>query len=198
METAPNRLHIMMASNEGHVVPARGMERRFLVLDLDDKQAQDTVFFGAMHDQLKAGGYSGMLYDLLEQDIKSFDVRKAPRTQGLFEQMVHSFSPFEEWWYGKLNSGILLPTKKDWHRVVIKQLYDDYLEHVGARHPYNESRFALELQKWMPGKDQPRRFRGGSGEHRPWMYEFPELEKCKTEWERQHGISMPWGKETGE
>lgn len=196
LEMAPNRLHVMMASNEGHVVPARGLERRFLLLDLDDAQAQDTVFFGAMDEQLRHGGYEAMLYDLLNMDLSGFDVRSAPRTQGLVEQMLHSLTPFEEWWYGKLKAEQLLPTKKAWGRVVIKQLYDDYVEHIRDKRPLPESRFALELEKWVPGK--LRRSRPGSGSgHRPWMYEFPPLDECKAEWERQHGVSMGWG-ETGE
>lgn len=193
VENVPNRLHIIIASNESWVVPARGLERRFLTLDLDDAHAQDTKFFGALHDQLATGGYEAMLFDLLNEPLGDFDVRTAPRTEALVEQMIHSFTPFEEWWFGKLKEGHLLPDKP-WGRCLCKRLFEDYHEGAGEKHPLTDSRFGLELRRWVPGG--PKKLRPATTHGaRPWMYEFPSLEACRLEFARQHGIKIDWGEE---
>lgn len=197
VENVPNRLHIIIASNESWVVPARGLERRFLTLDLDDADAQNTKFFGPLNDQLNAGGYEAMLHDLLNEPLADFDVRTAPRTSALVEQMIHSFTPFEEWWFGKLKEGRLLVDKAEWGRCMCKRLFEDYHEATGEKHPLTDSRFGLELRRWVPGGVQKVRPNVATGP-RPWMYEFPALDACRLEFERQHGITIDWGEEEGE
>jgi hypothetical protein len=184
VENVPNRLHVIMASNEDWVVPARGMERRFLVLDLDDKRAQDTKFFGALYKQLANGGLAAMLHDLLNVEVAEVDVRKAPRTAGLAEQLAHSLDPFEEWWLRKLQSGRLSPNAKTWHRISIQRLYEDYREEVGDKWAVSRTRFGLKLRAVVRELSIERPREGGS---RVRMYYLPSLEECRAEWDRTHG-----------
>jgi len=81
--TAPNRLHIMMASNNEWVVPAGPLKRRCFVLRVGDQRAQDQAYFAAIDKQmLEEGGLAAMMYDLERKDLTSFNVRRMPRTAG--------------------------------------------------------------------------------------------------------------------
>ena len=58
----PNYLHLMMASNEEWVVPASLDARRFFVLEVLDTVVGDHAYFGAIWQQMEAGGYAAMLH----------------------------------------------------------------------------------------------------------------------------------------
>jgi Family of unknown function (DUF5906) len=86
VEIAANCTRLIMASNNEWVVPAGGDERRFFVLDVGDKYAQDTKYFGEMMQQIESGGREALLHMLLNRDIANFDVRSAPKTAALKNQ----------------------------------------------------------------------------------------------------------------
>lgn len=89
-EFVPNTLHLILASNEGWVVPASGDERRFCVLDLTDDHIKDTAFFDRLRKELEGGGYSSLLHHLQNLDLQNFDVRNVPETPGLEAQKIAS------------------------------------------------------------------------------------------------------------
>jgi|GEM_PF-1102801 len=121
VQEQPNYLHIMMASNEKYVVPATPDERRFLVLDVSDKQMQNEDYFERIAEDLNAGGYENLLWFLQNRDISNFKVRKVPQTDGLLDQQLRGLNPVQKTVYeilkkrevpfGKLVGGDLwLPT----------------------------------------------------------------------------------------
>ena len=55
VETAPNFVHLIMASNDAHVIPASGDERRFFVLDVGIAYQQKAPYFKAIADDLEKG-----------------------------------------------------------------------------------------------------------------------------------------------
>ncbi len=74
-----------MTSNEEWVVPAGKDERRFTVLDVDPRCAQNHQYFKEMDEELAAGakgdtGYSHLLADLLAFDLESVNLRQVLRT----------------------------------------------------------------------------------------------------------------------
>lgn len=101
----PNYLHIAIASNNDWVVPAGEHERRYCVLQVSDKHAQDIQYFAALRTEMENGGLAAMLYDLLNMDLSKFNVRTVPFTAGLKEQMLHSLPVEKRWWYEELLSG---------------------------------------------------------------------------------------------
>lgn len=130
-ETAPNFVHLIMASNDRHVVPAGADERRFLVLDVGSEQQQKSGYFKEMAEQLAAGGREALLHILLTLDLEDFQVRDVPSTSALDEQKILSLQPEEEWWYRKLMDGQVLDEDQDWRREVKKRdLVDDYAGHM--------------------------------------------------------------------
>jgi hypothetical protein len=94
VETAPNFVHLIMASNDDHVVRATGDERRFFVLDVGEGQQQQSAYFGRIAADLEAGGYETLLHFLLTYDLADFEVRAVPQTAALKEQKLQTAEPW--------------------------------------------------------------------------------------------------------
>jgi hypothetical protein len=108
-----NCLHLIVASNDDWVVPAGSDERRFFVLDVSSIRKKDYSYFEAIYEELKYGGYAGMLNDLLNLDISDFNVRSVPETAGLSDQKIRSLRGIEAWWYEILANGDLAGVVSD-------------------------------------------------------------------------------------
>lgn len=131
VENAPNYIHLIMASNDIHVIPAGGDERRFFVLDVGTRHQQDSDYFNAISEQLDNGGREALLHQLRAHDISDFNVRRVPQTEALKEQKLLSLSVEEEWWYLKLSEARTLRTGDSWLlEVSTDELADDYIEYT--------------------------------------------------------------------
>lgn len=90
----PNRLHIMMASNEDWVIPASADERRFAMFDVSPARRQDHAYFDALTAQIEGGGLAAMLHDLLAMDLGHWHPRlDIPKTEAMRVQVQHSEDP---------------------------------------------------------------------------------------------------------
>jgi hypothetical protein len=170
----PNFLHVMMASNEEWVVPASQDARRFFVLEVSEARKQDLDYFGAIMDQLKAGGYEGMLHDLLERDITDFRVRTVPITTGLQGQRKLSLPTTEAWWQDCLERGYVLKSKlgleehfAQWIEIASMELlfasYLDFAEKRRERHPLSREYLGRFMKRMGCLATRPRK--GLGGEH---------------------------------
>jgi Mesyanzhinovviridae DNA primase len=202
VEMAPNYLHIMMASNERHVIPAGEDERRYLILDVAKHNHQDSAFFGGLLKEMESGGYAALLHILLTRDISNFNVRNVPKTEALNEQKLLSMSPEEDWWYNKLQNGRILETHSKWEPCAIKKLVvDDFINTAKA---WNVTRRGSETQlgKFMshviPGLTTKQLMAAmevhiGNGQfvqetpRRYYHYVFPTLAECRVAWEDKFG-----------
>jgi hypothetical protein len=202
VEMAPNYLHIMMASNERHVIPAGEDERRYLILDVAKNNHQDSAFFGALLKQMEQGGYEALLHLLLTRDISGFNVRAVPKTEALQEQKLLSLSPEEEWWYQKLVNGRILETHTKWETAVIKKLVVDDFINLGKawniQRRGNETQLGRLMSHMIPGLTTKQMMASmeihvGNGQFvqepakRYYHYCFPSLEACRAAWEEKYG-----------
>lgn len=131
MEASPNYIHLIMAANEDHVIPAGSNERRFFMLDVADSRMQDEGYFAGIAVGLEEGGYCSLLHYLMNLDLKGWSVRKVPRTIALIDQQMRTLDQEEEWWFSKLFDGYLLKPESGWEVQVPKDdLLDDYLNHA--------------------------------------------------------------------
>lgn len=96
-EMWPNRLHLLMASNDEWVIPASGDERRFCVVDVSSARRGDWRYFKELADQMERGGLEAMLYDLQRCDLSTFEVRSIPSTDALQDQKWSSLRGPERW-----------------------------------------------------------------------------------------------------
>jgi len=201
VESAPNFVHLMMASNDPHVIRATGDERRYMVLDMGNGNKQNSDFFGKMLDQLENGGYQALLYMLQTVDLKDFNVRKVPQTSALQEQKLLSMSYDEEWWYRKMQGGKILETDEKWERYISTALlvkdYIHYMDTWKQSRRGNETslgkflnRIAPHLRKvsrriWTESQDWDGRVK--KEQQRANHYDLGSLDDCRQAWEAQHG-----------
>jgi hypothetical protein len=200
-EAAPNYVHLIMASNDRHVIPAGGDERRFLVLDVGHEQQQRADYFGKIMAQMSNGGREALLHHLRTLDLDGFQVRDVPKTEALRDQKLLSLDTEEEWWYQKLLEGRTLRNGDSWETEVRKDaLVDDFI-HYTQRFNVTRRGSATALGKFLsrvcPGLNQTQRMAiweevVGDGysrrvEKRTYFWELPTLEKARERWELLYG-----------
>jgi hypothetical protein len=207
VENSSNCIHLIMASNEEHVVPAGELERRFFVLDVGTEHQQDTAYFKAIADQMDSGGREALLYHLQHYDLSDFNVRNVPGTRALHQQQMLSLAPEAEWWLQKLLVGQLLWGVAGWPAdVPSEHLVDDFVEHTkkfgNASNRGNQTKLGMFFSKHWPGRSgtvmrvrtvESRHSDGYVTEVRKPVpcYTISPLDECRQVWEKIHG-KMDW------
>jgi hypothetical protein len=205
-EAAPNYVHLIMASNEEWVVPVGFDERRFCVLDVSSTHMQDSTYFSAIEQQMKSGGYGGLLHMLLSMDLSGFNVRRMPKTSALQEQKVFSFTPEQEWWFGKLQMGQVFAGEPWPEHVLASRLAFDYTSYGrtwNTNHRGNATRLGRFLRSACPHGWKLRVQLTGKhsvvtegGEiktvERPHAYVLPDLATCRAHWDSAFGGPYSW------
>lgn len=160
IETVPNFVHLIMASNDPHVIPAGGDERRFLVADVGKGRQRDTAYFKALFDQMDSGGREALLFYLMTYDLDGYQVRDVPETEALREQKLLSLNVEEEWWFQKLEEGTVLRHEDKWEATVIKEkLVDDYVHYTkrfNISHRGNQTALGKFLKRLYPDMEAGR------------------------------------------
>jgi hypothetical protein len=200
VESMPNMLHVIMASNNNWVVPAGIDERRYLVLAVDDAVQQDTEYFTLLNQELDNGGLEALLQDLLSRDIRTFKHRVVPVTSALIDQKLLSLEPHDAWWFEKLQRGHLTGFAAGWDLVNKQVLQDDYIECVkklGVNRRASATSLGMQLRRLLPpGFPQSLNATtemGGVPLTAP-HYRFPPLDVCRKFFERLSGLeAYQWG-----
>ena len=209
-----NHLHVLLCGNASWLVPSGVDERRFFVLDVSDSKQQDHGYFKKINQQMRHGGRSAMLHDLLNFDLGSWHPREAPKTRALLEQKRHSFNPREAWWYECLWEGRMAGAEeasgwpKDHLRVAKEHAYQSYLSHAKSastsNHRGTQTQIGMFLSKVM-GSSYPRPCtveitRTKEAGPNNYMsvpaivsgYELPPLSECRRRWERMMDQEEDW------
>lgn len=162
--TLGNFINVIIASNEEWVVPATGDERRYCVLQPSESFKQNTEYFSRIIKERKNGGAEAMMYDLLHYDYSDVDLRIAPLTDGLSEQVQASLPDVHEFWHTVIDRGYLLsnsetgrpvktelvedivPINELWPIAAFKfEIYREYTDWCRSR---NERYVKSEVQFW--------------------------------------------------
>jgi len=188
-----NHMSFFIASNNNWVIPAGFDERRFFVLDVAPTRKQDTKYFGAIVAQMDQGGREAMLYDLLERKI-TVDLRLAPRTAALLDQVVYGMTTVEKFWFERLRN---INEKGHWLTNFIRTdfLYGEYLNFAEAckeKYPITDSVFGKELRRLCPSI---RRIHKTAGQDQLWFYRLDNLDICRTLFEKAVGFRLDWDSE---
>jgi len=217
----PNFLHLMMASNEDWVVPASLDARRFFVLETSNARKDDHDYFAGIWQEMEAGGYEAMLYDLLHTDLTTFNVRRVPVTEGLQQQKKLSLDAPKAWWLDVLHRGYVFRSRLglesffgQWHEEVTTELlFSSYVEHAERRrerHPLTRETFGRFMVSL--GAAQKRLQDAATGEHitdtqtpfgtsrkaelirarRPPGYRLGTLSTARAAFSAATGLSVDW------
>jgi hypothetical protein len=210
-EPSRNFIHLIMASNDDWVVPARGDDRRMLVLEVEEHNKRDTDFFGAMADQLENGGYEALLHFLRTYDLTDFVLQEIPQTQALIDQKVQTFDTIESWWYEKLEQGRMFDEDDGWpEEVFSSHLCYDYINYSklwGGSGKLNKTKMGRFFNKVFPSDWESRGQKRGKhhvigidgiarDQNRPYVYRIPPLDKCRKRWDFLYGGPFNWSKDS--
>jgi hypothetical protein len=191
---ARNMLHVLMASNNDKVISASGDERRYFMLQVSNKHAQDASYFEPAYKQMANGGLEAWLFDLLEYDLTDFDVRKVPHTGAMHEQKLHGLDTLESWWYQILYNGIM-PRCETWGEIPKCLFYEDYISSKGiSRDRSTETSFWTRMRKLVPDFKENKRSRklmekwplkGFCENSQVACFIPPDLDACRNHFEKQ-------------
>ena len=96
-----NCTHLIFSSNEDFPVAIESSDRRFVVLDLDNKYKNDSDYFKPLVKEINLGGQESFIDYLLKFDLSGFDTRMLPATSDDTLKMDikrRTLPPVESWW----------------------------------------------------------------------------------------------------
>lgn len=196
-----NYVRLIMTSNEDWVVPAGKDERRFCVLDIDPRCAQNHDYFREMDEELENGGYEALLGDLLAFDLESVPLRKIPMTEALLEQKLRSLNHVESWWYGLLMAGSTKRNACDWQRMVASvTLFEDYLtvsDKIGVKRKSEETVFGTAMKKLVSYTRAQRTVevfdaKGTARLQKTWVWLLPNLNEAREQFDKLMHQPTEW------
>ncbi len=149
---APNCLHIIMASNSDWVIPAGLKERRYLMLDVDNKNIQDIEYFRKLNKQMDNGGREALLEYLKAYQLDDgVNLRKPPETEALMEQKEYGFDSITSFWKEKLDSG---KWYSGWMQAAyFFDMYTDYCNKMKIKFIESQTTFGRKTMRLFPDRD---------------------------------------------
>ena len=205
---APNRLKVIISSNNTYVVDASDDERRYAVCKvskkfvvpqgagMDDERVQ---FWRKLRAEIANGGAEAFLHDLLEMDLGDWHPRyDVPQTMALNEQRAAGLKGFDQIWFDALASGELpsLSGLRDiggGQFVLPTTQLEEYCRKVSRRTDISKNRIGNLLGEGQPDKDGVIHTPGmgfekwkGTG---PKGWVIPTLSEARAAWDR---CRWPW------
>jgi hypothetical protein len=196
-----NFIRLFVSSNADWVVPAGFDERRFAIFDVGEAHMQDHDYFAAIDAEMKNGGSEALLHYLMNLDISNINLRKIPRTEALYEQIIESATSEQAWWLDTLQRGVLPRGISEANTCPTRILFARYIHHAnaqGSRHKAIEVKIGLFLNKYV-GSDLKKsektyhvygRRREDDYDEVGRIYEF--LKECRNRFAEKMGYTIKW------
>jgi hypothetical protein len=190
-----NYSRFIIAGNEHWIVPAGIDERRFCVLEVSDRKAQDHKYFAPIFEQMEKGGDEALLRFLLDYNLSDINLRKVPATQALLDQITSSFNSVQAFWFEILQEGSLYiddnsqesqPWDNDSIFIQNNSLYQKYLDYCTKQNTFTTKQSAFIKTLFSSKGLCPRanKFRPNKSGNRQRGYLIPRLEDCRKHFER--------------
>lgn len=179
--SVPNRVHLMMATNNDWAAPVSLDDRRFCVIDVPDARVGDDRYFANLNFEIDNGGMQVFLHEMLNRKVKGEPrtPATAKQSEAMMAQKFHGMLPIPKWWYERLESGAITRKLGSWQSEITKQeLYDDYLAQMDE----------LNISRRASSSDLARTLREFTGlatsrkttpHGRIYMWTVPDLQKCR-------------------
>lgn len=211
-----NCAHVVMASNGDWVAPIGLDDRRFVVLDVDERRKGDTLYFSELAQHIQGGGEAAFIHYLLARDITGFNPRVLPdqgiRQHTKFEAKIRTADSVTQWWMSCLIDGAVAGHREEedpfsgritrkavdiargWDErellIPVGDLYAAYQEWAtGARRHVEHPISVGRKLKALSGIS---RTRPGSGTERPRFYRLPPLGGCRRAFEAAIRQPVEW------
>jgi hypothetical protein len=193
--TEENMQHVLLASNEEWPVGIDRDDRRFCVLQVSGKYANNQSYFGPLLEELERGGRAAMLAELLARPVTR-NLKQPPATDARTRLKRASFQADVAWWFDKLEEGVALPGQNGWQQEVGKdELYEDYVERLsktGQHRKKMPSELGAFMRKMVPAIGEKRT---RPDYKRKWV--LPTLAECRENFEAYMKETYAWPDEQG-
>jgi hypothetical protein len=193
------------ASNSDHFAHLSKDDRRFLFLRVSSQKIANFPYFTRLHQQIESDTVVGaMIYDLLQLDIKNFNVRLRPKTKEHLSQKLQSLTGFDRFWYEVLLSGSLCGREsslenKQWstpRSVSTQDLTDNckqYDKTVERYRTIQSQQVAASLEKLCPSAKK-NRIKSWKTQARG--YDLPHIDIARNEFNAAVGGGIDWDWDT--
>lgn len=189
-----NHMRLIMASNNTWIVPAGLEERRFCVIDVADTHRGDHGYFTSLVAELDKGGREAFLWEMQRRKIDS-NLREIPRTNALFDQIIHSLGTVGQWWFERLDDGFIGDESGGWPQWRVTQhMYQHYrtfCDDVKERHPRPNHIFVKRLKIYCPEIGHSRRLVDPAGGQKQGLT-LPTLTDARRAFEQRVNMTVPW------
>jgi len=185
-----NHVNCIIASNNDWVISAGSNERRYFVLDVTQAHIQDHKYFKAIDEQMyKNGGIAAMLYDLLDLDITTYNLRDAPKTVGLTDQVILGFKSFRKFWFELLYSDFDFDNIDGILTTKFYDKYIDYCDKINEKYKHTHAVFGKKLVYYSNVRTEKKRTGDGN---RSRFYFFNDRDSCRKYFEKIVKAEFDW------
>lgn len=188
------------ASNAKHFAQIDSDNRRMFYLKVSEKFKGNSKYWDRLYAAMDNGEVEAMVYNLIQLDLTSFDIRNRPESSELLMQKIESLPHFERFWFDCLwraQTCRLTSTYKElWYEDWMlggfwptQDILDCYLKTSKSAQRYQSVTFkniADSLEKVCPIAKRSRKCISGS---RSWGYDLPHIEVARKELEKHLGGS---------
>lgn len=116
----PSYHRYMLLSNEYHFLAADDEERRYFALEASPAKVGDNEYFNSLYSDIDNHEIMGQLFQFLKTfDYTGVNLRKAPKTDALNDQIEQNKTTFEEW-FDYVNELGYLSTLDDGRKIIDK------------------------------------------------------------------------------
>jgi hypothetical protein len=196
-EASPNYCHLILASNSDWVVPVGAGDRRYFVVDVDEKYARNTKHFGGIARDLERGGYENLLHYLMHYDLTDYEVQVIPDTDARRSQRQESMEPHEEWWMSVLEDGQLagdcwaVGEEITAANSLVQDHYDTYVQNAAVHKRLTPTKLGQFLKRILP-EGYPIKGKQRVDNRVENVRTFPKLEAARDTWDRISGAPKDW------
>lgn len=190
------------ASNHEHFVQVDNDDRRYFILQVSDKVAQNEVYFKRLFAAIESDdAIAAFIHTLTKIDLEGFNPRVAPKTQAHAEQKILSLSRFEKYWHHALWTAELpnsIDSREEWYAATF--IPTEWMAQAANKFDPNSSRYrpvtaqevSKELASLCPSASSNRKPRMGYGGRNFRGYDIPDLSTARRAFEAAKGFKVDW------
>ena len=197
VQSSPNFIRLILASNNDWLVPASADQRRFVVIEAGEARMQDSGYFATIMEQIENGGREALMHLLCQRDLTDVNLRKIPKTDALRTQQTLSLDSVGKWLHSCLYTGEIEESpngdRTNWPPSIspsnFHQAYLYFCKQHSLSHPFAFNVFGKKLKELLPAISKIRK----GGKTREIKYLLPTLEDARSQFEKVNGwVGMQW------
>jgi len=214
-----NYLRLILLSNKDRAAPVMPGDRRYTVINMKARKVSDELLARVLAE-FDSDGPAALFHYLMTMDYDPVLPRINVKNDDLAQMKAHNFTPLEDWWYGTLQSGQILPDPLNWATIPDGEAWPSVvasptlyaamavdLKDKSTRYVPNDTAFALEMNKMLGMKLQraqrsfDNQLAGATGMPQMWtklgnrqyaIINLPDLETCRRAFEAYVGQPLDW------